>query len=132
MKRLGPVGISLLLTVAALGITTYASGHLQGRIIYNEDGIAQRYVVSQKQLQESYDRLSNIVEPKARKKLAHSQTTWRRFQVAECDFLSQYSPADPLHPKEYTECLTDMNRQRTADLQYQLQWHQLLNPFADT
>jgi uncharacterized protein YecT (DUF1311 family) len=105
-----------------------AKSHLEGRVTVSRDALPNQFLESEKRLQNTYNELSSKLEPEGQKKLGIAQSAWKRFKAAECDFDATSSAESPLHPMSYTECLTVMNAERTADLQYELQWHQYLDP----
>lgn len=120
------LGASLLL----FWMSASAQDFLKGHIIHNipREAMADRYLESRKQLDDTYQELFRQLDQIGRQKLDMAQTAWRRYSVAECDFKIHHSAVEPLHPMTYNECLIGMNVERTADLSNELQWHQLLSP----
>lgn len=117
-------------SLALWWMSASAQDYLQGRVTQNQppETMAERYVESQAQLLETYQELLDRLDQTGRVKLEVAQKAWRTFSVAECDFKIHRSAAEARHPMSYNECLIGMNTERTADLENELQWHQLLTP----
>lgn len=117
-----------LLTPVIISGYNQANGHLQGRVTYRPEIQAERYFQAEEELQTAYGVLRRTLEPVAEKKLDVAQRAWERFKVAECDFKINHSAESPLHPMSYNECLMSMNRERTVDLEAEIQWQFMTNP----
>jgi hypothetical protein len=103
------------------------SGHISRSDVV-EYATGNALLDSQLRTEMTYQKLSKQLDDVGREKLFTAQQAWTTYSRANCDFTSHYSPADPLHPTTYNDCLVVMNTERFADLQYQLQWFILLDP----
>lgn len=130
MKRTAFMMALLSATVLVVSANAQQAA-LQGRVSNIIEEPKSRVEISEQKLNNTYQHLAALLDKGGRKKLAVAQQTWREYSKAECDFTTRYAPAEPLHPLTYPECLMVMNTERTADLQYQLEWLRLLDPMLE-
>jgi len=116
----------VLFGLLAIGVNK-AQGTLEGRVHWDEQG--NRYVDSEEILNKTYEVLHQVLDPLALQKLDIAQKAWQQFKVAECDFKINHSAESPIHPMTYNECIIVMNLERAVDLQSEIQWQMMVNPF---
>jgi uncharacterized protein YecT (DUF1311 family) len=129
--------MKILLVIMFIAITTLlivnanAQQYLEGRVTSSdviERPSIHSLLKSQIKMDTLYDKLAQKLDDIGKNKLSIAQKSWKKYSQAECDFTVNYSPAQPLHPISYNECLLVMNIERTTELEYQLQWMDLLDP----
>lgn len=118
--------IAIVFSLLTLG-STLGKERLQGHIQWDSEGT--RYHEAENMLAVTYGSLQKILDPLAFQKLQIAQNAWEKFKVAECDFKINHSADSPIHPMTYNECIIVMNLDRAVDLQSEIQWQMMLNPF---
>lgn len=124
------VATAILAGTAFWLMSANASQFLEGRITRSdvmESPSVSRLVASEYKLGKAFNQLMTNLDETGKRKLSSAQRAWKKYSQAECDYTSTASPAAPIHPMSYNECLLVMNVERTADLRHQMQWLELLD-----
>jgi hypothetical protein len=119
---------SLILTLILVWGSANAR-HLEGNVSFSLPREEQRSLQSaESELNSVYQKLLISLEGKGPQKLTQAQQNWKKYSLAECDYITGYSPAELLHPRSYSECLISLTNERASELKNELYWLELLQP----
>lgn len=119
-----------LVIVSGLLFQAYAQEYLEGHVSKSRmtDAAVSRHLESQERMAVSYDVLSRTLDKIGQRKLQASQKDFDRFSKSHCAFETDYARNEPLEQLLVEDCLTSMNSDRTAYLDYQMQWNYTVDP----
>jgi uncharacterized protein YecT (DUF1311 family) len=120
---------SLILTLILVWGSANARQRLEGNVSLSLPMQEQHSLQSaESELNTVYQKLLGSLEGQGSQKLTLAQQNWKKYSLAECDYIANYSPAELLHPRSYTECLISFTNERASELKNQLYWLELLEP----